>query len=856
MPALPRGAALFLAVVVIAITGVYSAAWIYYTGLVPPARLGVSTDHRFGSADILVTAVEPGAPAARAGVQPGDRILEINDRRLETPNPFYDAVSRGRPGDVVTLRLERGGQSLIVRPTLESRPPPAPVSGARLIVSSLLRLYPVEFFIVAAVVLLQRPQDRAAWLLAFLFITLIAGAPVEEELIHPAFRSFAYGFNVLGGALPAALYCFFAVFPVQSPIDRRIPWLKHVLLVSSLAGVVVLGGLAMRAGSLAPVRAIGETGLGGLARPLLIGYSVLGIALGLGSLVLNYVRAPDAESRRRTRVLAWGMVVGLTPISVLQTASGIWDFDPYYHAPFWIWATAVLALFLIPLSFAYAVVRYRVLEIPVLLRRSARYLLVQRGFIALLFLLSAGATIALAVELPLLLPARAEGALPVGLIAGAGFGVALAWGGARLHHRFTERIDRAFFRNAYGARRILEDLAARAGRAGSRAELAAVLEGSTREALHPKSLTVYLERNGDSLETFSGAPPAGLSRLPRRLPELAAIAAEGGPVVQRPETDAAQTLPTLGALGAECLSPMFARDGRMAGLLALGPRMSEEPYSSEDRRLLSAVCNQAGLALDSISLAEQIAERMEAERRATHELEIAQEVQRRLLPQQPPVLRTLECAGACLQARAVGGDYYDFLDLGDGLFGLVLADISGKGIAAALLMANLQAYVRSRFALAREDLLGLLRSLNRYLFDSSPSSRYATLFFGRYDDASRRLVYVNCGHNPPLLLRDDGTLEWLSPTGPVVGLFDEWKADVGELTLRPGDTLVLYTDGVTDARDDDGEFFGEERLQELVLQHRHEQPGALLDVMIDHVNRFSGTVQEDDLTVVIARGIA
>ena len=135
---------------------------------------------------------------------------------------------------------------------------------------------------------------------------------------------------------------------------------------------------------------------------------------------------------------------------------------------------------------------------------------------------------------------------------------------------------------------------------------------------------------------------------------------------------------------------MIGRDERIAGLLALGPRLSEEPYSSEDRRLLATVCNQAGLALDSIWLAERIAERREAERRAAHELEIAQEVQRRLLPQQPPTLASLECAGACQQARAVGGDY-DFLDLGDGRLGLVLADISGKGISAALLMANLQA---------------------------------------------------------------------------------------------------------------------------------------------------------------------
>ncbi|MGH3119064.1 MAG: PP2C family protein-serine/threonine phosphatase, partial [Gaiellales bacterium] len=151
-----------------------------------------------------------------------------------------------------------------------------------------------------------------------------------------------------------------------------------------------------------------------------------------------------------------------------------------------------------------------------------------------------------------------------------------------------------------------------------------------------------------------------------------------------------------------------------------------------------------------------------------------------------------------------------------------------------------------------------LSSLIRYLVETTPSSSFATLFLGRYEDESGRLLYANCGHNPPLLVRLDGTTEWLSPTAPVVGLFDidEWSCDVGELAIHPGDTLVLYTDGVTEAQDGDGEFFDEERLVELVQQHRQLPAPALLQTIIDVVTRFSGTVQEDDLTLVIARGLS
>jgi sigma-B regulation protein RsbU (phosphoserine phosphatase) len=856
MPRVPRGVARVLAVLVVLTTTLYSVAWMYYAGRESAARLGVDTEYRAGPGDLLLNRVDPGTPAARAGLQAGDRIVEINGRRIDTPNLFYDVVTRGRAGDRITMRVERDpDRAFTAHAALEARPPGPSQPALQVFVSSLLRFYPATFLIVGAVVLLQRPRDRTAWLLALLFFVLIAAAPIEAEHIHPAMRPFAFGFKMLGGLLPAAVYFFFAVFPTESPIDRRVPWLKHVLLWPAVAVVAVLAVVVGRAHSLAPLQRVTESPAWAALGPGLILYWALTIALGLVSLVLNDLRAPDAESRRRTRVLAWGMLVGLTPISVLHTIAALLHIDPYDDVPFWIWATCVLALFLLPISFAYAVVRYRVLEIPVLLKRSARYLLVQRGFVVLLFLLSAGATVLLAVELPLLLPARVSAPGSFGLVAGAGLGVALAWGGALLHRRFTERIDRAFFRNAYDARRVLEHLAVRAGRAAGREELAALLARSIDEALHPSSQTIYLERDSDSLEAFHGTPPESLKQISRNQPDLDDIALEGGPVVRRPGGDGGERFGALDALGAECLSPMIGRDERIAGLLALGPRLSEEPYSNEDRRLLATVCNQAGLALDSIWLAERIAERREAERRAAHELEIAQEVQRRLLPQQPPALASLECVGACRQARAVGGDYYDFLDLGEGRVGLVLADISGKGISAALLMANLQAYVRSRFSLAREDLPALLRSLNEYLFASSPSSRYATLFFGRYNDESRRMIYVNCGHNPPLVMRRDGTTCWLQPTAPVVGLVDQWSCTTGELELGPGDTLVLYTDGVTDAMDDDGDFFGEERLVELVRRHRGT-PSQLLETVIQAVTRFSGKVQEDDLTVVIARGIA
>src|SRR4029077_1666208 len=195
------------------------------------------------------------------------------------------------------------------------------------------------------------------------------------------------------------------------------------------------------------------------------------------------------------------------------------------------------------------------------------------------------------------------------------------------------------------------------------------------------------------------------------------------------------------------------------------------------------------------------AEKLEVERRAAQELEIAKQVQSRLFPQTLPPVKSLEYAGICIQARKVGGDYYDFLNLGGGRLGVVIGDIAGKGIAAALLMANLQANLRSQCAIALDQPQRLLRAVNQLFYENTTDGAYATLFFGEYDEGSRRLRYSNCGHLCALLLRSDNTVERLDSTSTVLGLFQEWDCEIEECRVHPGDTLALYTDGITEAFD-------------------------------------------------------
>jgi serine phosphatase RsbU (regulator of sigma subunit)/catechol 2,3-dioxygenase-like lactoylglutathione lyase family enzyme len=247
------------------------------------------------------------------------------------------------------------------------------------------------------------------------------------------------------------------------------------------------------------------------------------------------------------------------------------------------------------------------------------------------------------------------------------------------------------------------------------------------------------------------------------------------------------------------------------------------------------------------------AEKLELERRVVQEFAIATQVQARLFPQSMPALKSLEYAGACIPARAVGGDYYDFLTLGPDRLGFVIADVAGKGIAAALLMANLQANLRSQFALALEQPQRLLQKVNRLFCDNTPDGAFATMIFADYDDSSGFLRYVNCGHLCALLLRTDGSVDRLESTSTVLGIFKNWQCTVGESLLRRGDLLALYTDGVTESMDQHFEEFGEDRLVESLRRHRQHAPQSVLTRVVADVRSFSPHEQHDDITLIIAK---
>jgi sigma-B regulation protein RsbU (phosphoserine phosphatase) len=280
---------------------------------------------------------------------------------------------------------------------------------------------------------------------------------------------------------------------------------------------------------------------------------------------------------------------------------------------------------------------------------------------------------------------------------------------------------------------------------------------------------------------------------------------------------------------------------------------SDEPdaYEVEDMELLMAFAAQAAVAIERTRLHEEVLEK----RRLEEEVTIGQRIQRSFLPARNPEVRNFDIAGANYSSDRVGGDYYDFIRITDDNLGVVVGDVSGKGIAAALIMAafraSLIAEIRNNYAIRTT-----MAKVNRLLWESVEADRFVTALFGVLDTASRRFTYVNAGHNPAILYRAaTGQFDTLEPTGPLLGTFESATFKERVVEIRPGDVLVLYSDGVTEAMSQVGEFFGEERLRSEIELRKSEPAVVALRGIWEAVQAFQGGEQDDDVTIVVVRGM-
>jgi phosphoserine phosphatase RsbU/P len=798
--------------------------------------------------------------ARRAGIPIGARLLSVNGIPAHNVMALSEALHASRAGQRMTFLVQpRSGPPREYSFSLASERQLRPSMGdwSTVYVYLLVGLLSIGTGVYVA---LRLPNDISAIALFGVLAGMLQLISVVNLWMWPRWAMVVAAVYtiMMQGCWPVSMMVFGIYFPERSIFDRRRPWLKWLLIVPI---VLYAAGQAVAA-ALAHFDLRWSAPIFGVLNPLNLAIIVLhftaqGLFFALLARKSKRASAPDAQ--RRLRILWVGSAISLTPIFGLFLAVLIFWHGDFSSIPQVLEIPLILVLLIFPLALAYVVLAQRAMDLRVAIRQGIRYAFAKTGV---------GVIVSIVIATLMWGMAVAVFSTAINRTAQIVIYVVLIVSGSILLRRPRQHafrwVDKRFFREAYQSELILNEL-----NEGIRSiidERALLQTVSTRvsESLHVPCVAILLNHNHPFRAMYAvgceNAASAEFSASSFVVQKITA-ALEPGPIYFDTRSNWISEAPpheiaAVRALNAQLLLPIQVRE-RLLAIFSLGPKRSEEPYSKTDIQLLKSVLFQTGLALENSRLAATVATEISQREKLNREIEIAREVQERLFPHDLPLLSGLDYCGACRSALGVGGDYYDFIQLADGKIGIAVGDVSGKGIAAALLMASLQASLRGQALQSGDDLTRVMTNVNRLVFDATPENRYATFFYAQYERPTRRLTYVNAGHNPPVILRwVDGQMHVirLETGGPVVGLFREAPYQQASLMLDPGDILIGFTDGISEAMNVNDEEWGEERMLPALEACAGERAADMIPIVMAAADRFAdGAPQHDDMTLVIVK---
>jgi len=311
---------------------------------------------------------------------------------------------------------------------------------------------------------------------------------------------------------------------------------------------------------------------------------------------------------------------------------------------------------------------------------------------------------------------------------------------------------------------------------------------------------------------------------------------------------ASQTMALLGVRSVLAV-PLAVNEFEVFGIIYADSPTYENTFTEEHLNILTTLASVASIRVENTRLMEERFERERMER----ELELATEIQQRFQPSAPPVMDAYELQGISFACYEIGGDYYDFIPRHNEKMLIALGDVSGKGTAAALLMSSLHAAIHAQ-TMARSELQEMVTAVNEYLASNTPSNRFITFFVGELDPDSGDLAYINAGHNPPLVGRTDGSVEELDSGGFPLGIMPGAEFELGKINLAPGEAVIVFSDGVSEAENTLGEEFGVDRLSDVVRKNISRSASGLRDKIESELSAFTGTAPaNDDITLVIVK---
>ncbi len=813
--------------------------------------------------------VQPLPESRRAGMEAEDDVISVNGVPFTGMAGLIGQTFHAQPGQAIDiLYRDRAGQTRMAHVGLMAHRTVPPTVSGWLINIILVLLFPAFCLLLGYWVVLARPLEWNAWFL--LGIMNVVPVYIGRTGYFPGFLApFTIFWQIFATQwMFVSLILFSIYFPVRSRTDTRHPWIKWLIIVPLI--LIVPAQFAIEYGLLYHNRFI-QPYLSATDPLEFAGniFSAISLCIFIAAIVgkLFAVPAPAPDARRRLGVVAAGSLLGLGPGLVLLVTSTLSEKTVMETAPSWALLTVAVLFTFFPLSLAYTVIVQRALDLRIILRQGTRYAFA-RGT---LWVLQALVFTFLFFRIFHSAHASGRGAH---LIAPIVFVVIVLFLRLRIARPLSLWIDRRFFREAYSVDQVLVELSEQARSFTETEPLLRTITERISQTLHVERIA-FLLRQGKlfQLQYAQGIPNTIDVSLAENSSTMRALAVDRSPkrvFREHPDPWLALAAPgevsVLDELEAELLLPLPGRSN-LIGVMALGPKLSEEPYSRSDRRLLSSVALQTGLAIENSALVHHLAEESAQRERINREIEIARQVQERLLPQIYPLVKGLDFAGFSRTAQEVGGDYYDFIALDNGRLGIAVGDVSGKGISAALLMASIRSALHGLTFSGTLTLARIIEGLNRIIYDSSTSNRFVTFFFGEYDPSTRTLDYVNAGHNAPVLLRPTAPghdsfcspegpcmVELLETGGPVLGIFTDVQYEQGRCQLQPYDILIAFTDGISEAMTANYEEWGEERLIAAAKLSTQRSAQDLVTALVQAADEFTaGAPQNDDLSLVVLK---
>ncbi len=760
----------------------------------------------------------------------GDTLLELWTAGEE---PFAPGEIRERiysPGQEISLRYrDAEGDRVAVALTT---PRSALAQFMQFSADGFRFLTTLGYLLVGIWALLRRSGSAGVRLLALYSFAMAAFMIMAVSLGMTRYAPFELPWNVVSEQILSILTFFFSAFwlhlqlyfPKTLPSVQRRPLLTSVLVylpqiavlsIDAFPGVQIWG----------PVAAIL------ISLQVSAGFVILGVRGG---------KTRDPLEKRQIRLVQWGTGIGLIVLFIMVILGAVGFFR---RAPDLVAMIAIIVAFatllLSPVSFLYAFGRYRLLEVEGRMRRGTRYVLVTGVLLLLFFGLLYGVSELLLVTLGV---GSRTPTLLIALVLAIGFTPFWRW--------VQGQIERRFYPERRRLRALIADFHATAAALPDRRALWLNLEESLKRGLGISAVVPLLhEAPADCFQLPDGTPAPFAVDC-----ELAALlASERRPLLvdellasARAETSPAEA-EWLAARQAGVLLPMVRR-AQLLGFLVLAFEEGAERLTPETLRELSTLATQVALESENLRLLEETLDKQRLE----EQLAMARQVQEGFLPSTLPETPGLKVAARFRASLEVAGDYYDVLALPEDQTLMAVGDVSGKGAGAAMIMANLQASIRS-MAKVGVPLREMIAGINDIIHGNTPVEQFITFFAAVYDPTAKSLTYVNAGHNPPRLIRADGSHRELGVGGPILGVVPGTPFEEETVALSEGDLLLAFTDGVSEAMNEDEEEFGEERIVDVVRPLRGGPPEQALDRVEREVTDFlAGQPLGDDFTLLIA----